>query len=55
MPNEDNDFKCAHAPCNCSVAKAGAFCSDQCRKADSESGQASTSTAQCPCNHPDCQ
>jgi len=55
MQTETNDLKCAHAPCNCSVAEGKKYCSDQCRKADMESGQASTSAAQCPCGHAGCR
>ena len=54
MQDEKNDMYCAHPPCQCTVATSGEFCSDACRKVDLESGQASTSTAQCPCGHHDC-
>jgi len=55
MANEQGDFKCAHAPCNCGVELKDEYCSDACSKADQESGQASTSTAKCPCGHEDCR
>ncbi len=55
MQTEKDDLKCNHAPCNCGVSEIGAYCSEECHKADQQSGQASTSSAKCPCAHNDCR
>jgi hypothetical protein len=54
MTHEHRQMNCAHPPCKCTVPKSGDFCSEECRKVDLESGQASTSSAKCPCKHSDC-
>jgi len=54
MKGEKDEFTCMHAGCRCTVTEQGGYCSEACRTADQQSGQASTSASTCPCGHPGC-
>ncbi len=49
------NHKCAHAPCNCTVAPAERYCSDHCEShAGAPREDAGMSHGTCACGHPEC-
>jgi len=47
--------KCAHAECNCSVAPGQKYCSDYCATPDDAETTSLQGTAGCKCGHAACQ
>ena len=52
--------KCAHGPCNCTVAPSSHFCSDHCARASSAQVSGTlpgerSEQGPCECGHPDCR
>jgi hypothetical protein len=43
------EHKCAHEPCECTVAEGEKYCSDWCKDAGSEEVEIA-----CECGHPPC-
>ncbi|WP_049623294.1 hypothetical protein [Frateuria defendens] len=48
----DNDARCGHASCRCTVPSGSEYCSDYCREAAATTPE--EQTAYCDCGHEPC-